>query len=197
MVQNSSLSGSRDRFRQIEMTGFEPGDCQFESVHIALVGRGELRLTGTVESLSTKGATVRTEDGREVEVSYARMTALRLVDSPPPKAKGTAFDKGLRTPAILSWGGNDEEGSGIAGGRSFDELVGAVDFYATLDFDLERAELLAEEFKRMFNDFVDPKFDANFLLWPGNIEKRLKEFGDTPDLFRDHFGSAPIFWVFE
>lgn len=41
-------------------------------------------------------------------------------------SKGTAFDKGLRTPAILSWG------AGIAGGRRFDELIGAVDLYATL-----------------------------------------------------------------
>jgi uncharacterized sulfatase len=41
-------------------------------------------------------------------------------------SKGTAFDKGLRTPAIFTWA------DGIEGGRRFDELVAAVDFTATL-----------------------------------------------------------------
>ena len=41
-------------------------------------------------------------------------------------SKGTAFDKGLKTPAILSWP------AGIEGGRSFDALVSSVDLYATL-----------------------------------------------------------------
>jgi arylsulfatase A-like enzyme len=46
-------------------------------------------------------------------------------------SKGTAFEKGLRTPAILTWGGRGA-GTGIAGGQSFDELVSAVDLYSTL-----------------------------------------------------------------
>ena len=41
-------------------------------------------------------------------------------------SKGTAFDKGLRTPVVLS-------GPGLGtGGRRFDELVSTVDLYATL-----------------------------------------------------------------
>ncbi len=41
-------------------------------------------------------------------------------------SKGWAYDKGLRTPMILSWG------RGIAGGRSFANLVSPVDLYATI-----------------------------------------------------------------
>ncbi|HED66055.1 MAG TPA: hypothetical protein ENJ09_10940 [Planctomycetes bacterium] len=41
-------------------------------------------------------------------------------------SKGTAFDKGLRTPAIFTW---PEE---IPGGSVHDELISAVDLYATL-----------------------------------------------------------------
>lgn len=41
-------------------------------------------------------------------------------------SKGTAFDKGLRTPAILTWA------NGIPPGERFDELVSSVDLYATL-----------------------------------------------------------------
>lgn len=44
-------------------------------------------------------------------------------------SKGWGFDKGLRTPVILSWP------AGIAGGRTFADLVSPVDLYATiLDF---------------------------------------------------------------
>ncbi len=41
-------------------------------------------------------------------------------------SKGSAFDKGLRTPVILSWE------KGLTGGRSFPHLVSPVDLHATL-----------------------------------------------------------------
>ncbi len=41
-------------------------------------------------------------------------------------SKGTAFDKGLRTPAILSWA------NGIPAGKEFGDLVSFVDLYATM-----------------------------------------------------------------
>jgi uncharacterized sulfatase len=41
-------------------------------------------------------------------------------------SKGTAYEKGLRTPSVLSWP------AGIAGGKRCDELVSPVDLHATL-----------------------------------------------------------------
>ena len=41
-------------------------------------------------------------------------------------SKGTAFEKGLRTPVVITWPGK------IEGGRRYDELVSVVDLYQTL-----------------------------------------------------------------
>ena len=63
-------------------------------------------------------------------------------------SKGTAYDKGLRTPAILSWP------AGIEGGRRFDPLVSSVDLYATL-LDYAGARIPAETAGRSLRPLLE------------------------------------------
>ena len=98
-------------------------------------------------------------------------------------SKGTAFDKGLRTPAILSWAG------GIEAGGEFDELISVVDLYATL-LDYAGARALpsceGESLRRMIEGSADDTtFRGREFLFGAAYPKRPN--GERADPARDAY----------
>jgi len=77
-------------------------------------------------------------------------------------SKGTAFDKGLRTPFVITWPG------GLAGGQRHGELVSTVDLYTTL-LDFAGAEIPAEAPGRSLRPLLEGR--------PGDFTPREALYG--------------------